>query len=403
MKALFMTREYPPYVYGGAGIHVEYLSRELAKLIEVEVRCFGDQYLNEDNLKVKGYDYDKKRFENCDSKLKSPLSSLYNCVMFNVDPIDADVVHCHTWYAHFGGMLAKISYGTPLIITTHSLEPLRPWKREQLGRGYDLSSWIEKSALEMADAIIAVSKGMKQDVLELFNVDEDKVKVIHNGIDTDEYRPVKSKDSLYKYGIDPEKPYVLFFGRITRQKGIIHFINAINYIDEDAQIVLCAGEPDTKEIEKEMEESVKSIQEKRKNVIWIRQWIPTKEKIELYSNASVFCCPSIYEPFGIINLEAMACGVPVVASKIGGIPEIIEHGKTGYLVELEQYKESPFEPLDPEKFSKELAEPINKILRDESLRKKMGEEGRKRVEEYFSWKNIAKEVLNLYKELLEKR
>ncbi|MBU0566520.1 glycogen synthase [bacterium] len=399
MKALFLTREYPPYVYGGAGVHVEYLSRELAKLIDVEVRCFGDQEYKEGNLVVKGYDYDKKVFENCDSKLKSPFSSLGNCINFNAQPIDAQVVHCHTWYSHFGGILAKKAYGIPNIITTHSLEPLRPWKREQLGLGYDLSLWVEKTAIESADAIIAVSKEMKDDIVRLFDVDPKKISVIYNGIDTDEYKKVQTRDSLIENGINPDIPYVLFVGRITRQKGIIHLVNAIKYINEDVQVILCAGQPDTEEIGIEMEEGVQKVQEKRKNVVWIRKWLPKKPMIEIFSNAAVFCCPSIYEPFGLINLEAMACGTAVVASAVGGIKEVVEHGKTGYLVEFEQHKESPFEAISPDQFSRDIASSINKLMDDEHLRKEMGEAGRKRAEAFFSWKTIAKETLELYNRL----
>lgn len=400
MKALFLTNEYPPHIYGGAGIHVEYLSRELAKLIEVEVRCFGDQDEQAGNLVAKGYQFDKRSFEQTDPKLKSPLSALSNCIAFNADPIDAQVVHCHTWYTHFGGILAKMGYGIPLVVTTHSLEPHRPWKREQLGRGYDLSTWIEKTTMEMADAIIAVSQGMKKDVLDLFDVDEQKIKVIYNGIDTDEFKPVSSQASLLKYGIDPDSPYVLFFGRVTRQKGIIHLVNAIKYLDDNIQVVLCAGQPDTPEIGREMEERVKQVQEKRKNVIWIREWVDKQPKIELYSHAAVFCCPSIYEPFGIINLEAMACGTPVVGSAVGGIKEIIQHGQTGYLVELEQYQESPFEAVNPDKFARDLADSLNKIVADEPLRQAMGAASRKRTEDFFSWKAIAQETLELYKSLV---
>ncbi len=401
MKALFLTKEYPPYIYGGAGVHVEYLVKELSKLMEVDVRSFGDQDFTENNISVKGYEYDRNAFEGCDKKLKSPFSSFYNCVMFNVDPIDSQIVHCHTWYSHLGGLFAQKAYGIPLVVTTHSLEPHRPWKREQLGLGYELSLWVEKTAMENADAIIAVSKGMKEDVLNLFNVEADKIKVIYNGIDTDEYKPVESQDALIEYGIDPDSPYVLFVGRITRQKGIIHLVNAINYINEDVQIVLCAGEPDTAEIKKEMEDGVKKIQEQRKNIVWISEMVPKRKIIEIYSNAAVFCCPSIYEPFGIINLEAMACNTPVVASAVGGIVEIIEHGETGYLVEFEQQKESPFEAVNPDKFSKDIASYINKLMDDEELRKQMGERGRKRAEDTFSWKAIAAEVHELYKSLIK--
>ncbi len=398
MKALFLTNEYPPYIYGGAGVHVEYLTKELAKLMDVEVRCFGDQRLQEQHLKATGYSYDKALFDNCDKKLKSPLTAFYNSIMFNADNIDAQIVHCHTWYTHLGGILAKMAYGIPLFITSHSLEPLRPWKREQLGNGYELSLWIEKTAMEMADCLIAVSKGMKDDIVSLFNVNPDKIKIVYNGIDTDEYDKKTDNSALIKYGVNPEKPYVLFVGRITRQKGIIHLVNAIKHINDEAQIVLCAGAPDTPEIKSEMEAGVKKVQQSRKNVIWIQKMLPKDEVIQLYSHADVFCCPSIYEPFGIINLEAMACSTTVVASAVGGIVEIIEQGKTGYLVPLEQLKESPFEPVEPEKFSKDLADSINKVLDDKSLAAHMGELGRRRAVEHFSWKAIASEIYALYNE-----
>jgi starch synthase len=400
MKALFLTNEYPPYVYGGAGVHVEYLTRELSKMMEIEVRCFGDQEIKNCNLQVKGFDYDKKAFEHCPRKLKSPLTSLSNCISFNSHLIDAQVVHCHTWYTHFGGILAKISYGIPFVITTHSLEPLRPWKREQLGLGYELSTWTEKTAIEMADAIIAVSQGMKYDILKFFNVKEDRIKVIYNGIDTEEYVPLHSRARIKDYGINPDIPYVLFVGRITRQKGIIHLVNAVKYFSEDVQIVLCGGQPDTEEIKNEMEKGVKEIQKTRKNVVWIRQWVDKDAMIEIFSHAAVFCCPSIYEPFGFINLEAMACSTPVVASAVGGIKEVVEDEVTGYLVELEQYDKSPFEAKDPEKFSRDLAEKINKLMNDESLRTEMGKKGRERAEKLFSWKSIAQDVYKVYESLV---
>ena len=317
MKALFYTREFPPYVYGGAGVHVEYLATELAKLMEMDVRSFGDQDEKDGNLIVKGFPYDNPVFDDTNDKLKAVLKTLSTCIHMNADEIDADVVHCHTWYAHFAGIVAKLCYGIPLVITTHSLEPLRPWKREQLGKGYDASSWIEKTALEMADALIAVSEETKEDVLKYFNVDEKKVKVIYNGINLEEYVVTDETSTLERYGIDKSKPYVLFVGRITRQKGIIHLVNAIKYIDPDTQIVLCAGAPDTPEIAKEMEDSVDEVKKTRNNIIWIDEMLPKEEVIQLYSHADVFCCPSIYEPFGIINIEAMACKTAVVASAVG--------------------------------------------------------------------------------------
>ncbi len=400
MKALFLTNEYPPNIYGGAGMHVDYLTRELARFIDVDVRCFGDQSVRDGRLAVTGFQYDKKAFEACDPKLRSPLSSFSNCIGFNALPIGADLVHCHTWYTHFGGLLAQRGYGVPLVITTHSLEPLRPWKREQLGLGYDLSTWIEKTALESADAIVAVSHGMKDDLLRLFDIEADRIQVIYNGIDVNEYRPIQTTAWLEKFGIDLRQPYVLFVGRITRQKGIIHLVNAIKYLDPGTQVVLCAGQPDTPEIGREMTALVNAVQEVRKNVIWIAEWIDTPAKVELYSHAAVFCCPSIYEPFGIINLEAMACGTPVVGSAVGGIPEIIVNGETGFLVALEQSQESPFEAVNPDQFARDLARQIDRVVGDRALREQMGTAGRKRVEATFSWRAIAQQTIALYQSLV---
>jgi len=400
MKALFFTREFPPYVYGGAGVHVEYLAAELAKLMEMEVRCFGDQNEEKGNLTVKGIPYDNPVFNKTNDKLKAVLQTLSTSIQMNADHIDADIVHCHTWYAQFAGIVAKLCYGIPLVITTHSLEPLRPWKREQLGRGYDASSWVEKTAIEMADAVIAVSKETKEDVLKYFEVDEEKIKVIYNGINLEEYIVTRETSTLDRYGIDKSKPYVLFVGRITRQKGIIHLVNAIKYIDPDTQIVLCAGAPDTPEIAKEMEDSVDEVKKTRLNVIWIDEMLPKEEVIQLYSHAEVFCCPSIYEPFGIINIEAMACKTAVVASAVGGIKEVVVDGETGILVPVEQQDQAPFEPMDPDKFAKDLAEGINKVINHKGLRESMAEKGRKRVEEHFDWIAIAKQVEELYKSLI---
>jgi glycogen synthase len=400
MKALFYTREFPPYVYGGAGVHVEYLAAELAKLMEIEVRCFGDQNEAKGNLTVKGIPYENPVFDQTNDKLKAVLQTLSTGIQMNAATIDADIVHCHTWYAQFAGIVAKLCYGIPLVITTHSLEPLRPWKREQLGRGYDASSWVEKTAIEMADAIIAVSKETKEDVLKYFEVDEEKIKVIYNGINLEEYIVTSETSTLDRFGIDKSKPYVLFVGRITRQKGIIHLVNAIKYIDPDTQIVLCAGAPDTPEIAKEMEDSVKAVKKTRKNVIWIDEMLPKEEVIQLYSHADVFCCPSIYEPFGIINIEAMACKTAVVASAVGGIKEVVVHGETGILVPVEQQDKAPFEPVDPDTFAKDLADGVNEVINNNALRESMAEKGRKRVEDHFDWIAIAKQVEALYKSLI---
>jgi glycogen synthase len=400
MKALFFTREFPPYVYGGAGVHVEYLAEELAKLIDVDVRCFGDQDLQAGSLGVKGFPYDNPAFDDSNEKLKAVFKTLSTCIHMNADEIAADVVHCHTWYAQFAGIVAKLCYGVPLVITTHSLEPLRPWKREQLGRGYEASSWVEKTAIEMADAVIAVSEETREDVLKYFDVDPEKVQVIYNGINLSEYVKTDSTQTLEEYGIDKSKPFVLFVGRITRQKGIIHLVNAIKYLDPDTQVVLCAGAPDTPEIAKEMEESVNEATKERDNIIWIEKMLDKKQVIELYSQASVFCCPSIYEPFGIINIEAMACETAVVASAVGGIKEVVVHGETGLLVPLEQQDTAPFEPVDPDKFARDLADGVNKVIADKDLARSMALKGRKRVEETFDWAAIAKEVEILYRSLI---
>lgn len=399
MKALFLTNEYPPYVYGGAGVHVDYLSRELAKTMPIEVRCFGDQKRQEGNLSVRGFDFDASEFT-CPKPLRSVFGAIRRCTDFNAANIDADLVHCHTWYSHFGGILAKMNYGLPLVITVHSLEPLRPWKREQLGGGYDFSVWLEKTALEMADAVIAVSGETRADVERLFKVRPARLHVIHNGIDLEEYRKTDSTAALTKYGIDRGKPFLLFVGRITRQKGIIHLVRAIEFMNTDFQIVLCAGAPDTPEIEAEMKEAVEKMKAKRSGVIWVDEMVDKQTVRELYSHAAVFCCPSIYEPFGIINLEAMACETAVVAAAVGGIKEVVVDGETGFLVPIDQMEESPFEPRDPEKFARDLAARINQLIADPELCAKFGRAGRKRAEAKFSWAAIARETKALYESLI---
>jgi starch synthase len=398
VKVCLLTNEYPPHVYGGAGVHVDYLSRELAKSIDVDVRCFGDQDYDAGRLKVKGYGLDQSSFT-CPKPLRSVFGAIQRDLDFNTTAIDADVVHCHTWYAHFGGILARKNYGIPLVITVHSLEPLRPWKREQLGGGYDFSLWVEKTALEMADAVIAVSKGTRSDLERLFQIKPERLHVIYNGIDLDEYHKVQSNEALKRFGVDPSKPYLLFVGRITRQKGIVHLVRAIEYMDAGFQIVLCAGAPDTPEIASEMKAAVEKAKAKRADIIWIEQMVDKPSVIELYSHASVFCCPSIYEPFGIINLEAMACETAVVATAVGGIKEVVVEGETGFLVPLEQMTESPFEPMDPDKFARAMAERVNRLMKDRELRERFGKAGRKRAEEKFSWSAIAQKTIALYASL----
>jgi alpha-maltose-1-phosphate synthase len=398
VKALLLTNEYPPYIYGGAGVHVEFLSRELAKLTDVEVRCFGDQRLDEPHLRVRGYA--EPELSSTPSHLRPVFGAMGRNVAWASDNVDADVAHCHTWYSHLGGVLIKEGYGIPLVITVHSLEPLRPWKREQLQGGYDLSCWIEQTALGMADAVIAVSSGTREDILRVSPAKPERVHVIYNGIDTSIYRPVTETDALAYYGIDSHRPYVLFVGRVTRQKGIVHLARAIPRIDPSAQVVLCAGAPDTPEIAREMEQAVAEAERVRGGVVWVREMVPRDLTVQLYSHAAVFCCPSIYEPFGIINLEAMACGTPVVASAVGGIPEVVVDGGTGVLVPVDLQPGFAFEPVDPHRFSADLADALNRLLADPAERERMGRAGRERVERQFAWGAIARQTLELYSSLV---
>jgi len=396
MKVVIMTREYPPHVYGGAGVHVEYLARELARMATVEVKCFGEQRLDFGNPAVHGYPFGSDMFEGNPRRVRQALMVLQSCLHFNAAPVEADVVHCHTWYSMWGGILAKICYGVPLVITVHSLEPLRPWKREQLGRGYDLSTWVEKTAIEMADAVIAVSETDRQEIANRFQVAKNRLQVIPNGIDTRQYGPVASTSALEKYGIDPGRPYVLFLGRVSRQKGIGHFVSACRQLKPEIQAVICASAPDTSAFALEIEKSVEVVQKERGNVIWIREMVTRPEAIELYSHAAVFCCPSIYEPFGIINLEAMACETPVVASRVGGIKEVVVPGETGFLVEFAPAAPDDFEPAEPERFASELAARMNELVANENLRRAMGRKGRERVVSQFGWAAVAEKVLAVY-------
>ena len=406
MRVLYMTNEFPPNIYGGAGVHIEYLSKEMAKIkdAKVEVRSFHNQQasMEDGKLVVKGIKVDASLFDGCPKDFISPLKAFYTGLVFNGQGIEADIVHCHTWYTHFGGVIAKILYGTPLVVTVHSLEPLRPWKREQLGTGYELSSWIEKMALENADAVIAVSKSTKEDVIKHFpNVDKDKIAIIYNGIDINEYKPTKDDATLIKYGINPNKPYVLFVGRMTRQKGFYYLLKAAKHLNKDVQLVLCAGGADTPEMQQELEAMVADLKKERDGVIWIPEMVSRQTAICFYSSATVFCCPSIYEPFGIINLEAMACGTPVVGSAVGGIKEVVVDGETGYLIDPELSSNAPYDPQNPEKFAKDMADAINKIVQDKTLAKTFGDNGRKRVEEIFSWSGIAKKTYELYESLVK--
>ena len=385
-------------------MHVEYLSRELARAEQaahhVDVLCFGEQHEHTGNLRVRGFG----------PPVALPVQEPRHARFFDAlarnlamaGAADApDIVHCHTWYSHLAGCLAKPLTGARLVLTTHSLEPHRPWKVEQLGTAYYGTTWIERTAYENADGVVAVSSTMKRDVEELYGVPPERVRVIHNGIDPDEFRARRAPDTLRRFGVDPDAPFVLFVGRITRQKGILHLVRAVRYIEDDVQIVLCAGAPDTPGIADEMARLVAEVKrDADADVIWIPEMLPKSDLIALYSHAAVFVCPSVYEPFGIINLEAMACETPVVAAAVGGIPEIVVHGETGLLVSFEAESKASAEPRDPDAYSRALAASVNELLRDPQRRIAMGKAARRRVVEHFSWQHIAEETLDFYRELL---
>ena len=403
MRVGLMTREYPPYVYGGAGVHVEYLSRELAKVVDVEVHCWGDQKADEGSLHVRGAEPWPAITHGGQEKFKTALEAMSLNLLQMKTMGSIDIVHTHTWYVSMAGFLAKKLFGIPFVLTTHSLEPLRAWKAEQLGSGYAMSSWMERTAILDADAIIAVSKGTKQDILKAYpEVEPERVHVIYNGIDLSEYQKTAETDALVKYGVDPSVPYVLFVGRITRQKGVTHLVEAIRYLPAGTQVVLCAGAPDTPEIATEMREKVEAARALNPRVVWIEKMVTKLEAIQLYSNAAVFCCPSVYEPFGIINLEAMACRAPVVASATGGILEVVVDGETGYLVRFEQDPVTTF-PSKPDQFARDLAEKISDLLAEPAKAQQFGEAGRRRVEETFAWSAIADQTVALYRELIGAR
>lgn len=403
MRIALLTNEYPPHVYGGAGVHVEYLARELARLEErahpVEVLSFGEQREEHANLRVRGL------APKCPLPAEDPRHArLFDALLRDLAMAGTvqtpDVVHCHTWYTHLAGCLAKPLTGARLVLTTHSLEPHRPWKAEQLGSAYEATVWIERTAYRNADGVIAVSEAMKEDVQHLYGVAPERVHVIHNGIDPNEYRPREAPATLRRLGVDPAVPMLLFVGRITRQKGILHLVRALRHLDAGVQVVLCAGAPDTPEIAAEM---AALVEQARRDAVapitWIPEMLPRADLIALYSHAAVFVCPSVYEPFGIINLEAMACETPVVASAVGGIPEIVVAEETGVLVPLATAGGSSAEPRDPDAFARSLAEAVNALMRNPEQRARMGRAARARVLARFSWSRIAEQTLAFYRHL----
>jgi starch synthase len=374
----------------------------LARKVSVEVHCWGRQFSDEGNLHVRGQEPWSEISQGTEEKFKGALEAF----SLNLTQIKAlsgiDVVHTHTWYVSMAGFLAKKLYDVPFVLTTHSLEPLRAWKAEQLGTGYAMSSWMERSAILDADAVIAVSTGTKEDILRAYPVDPEKIHVIYNGIDLQQYQRTPDISALVEHGVDPAIPYVLFVGRITRQKGVTHLVDAIRYLPSDVQVVLCAGAPDTPEIAAELQLKVAKARAFNPGVIWIDKMLGKQEAIQLYSHATVFCCPSVYEPFGIINLEAMACRAPVVASATGGIKEVVVDGETGYLVPFDQDPVTSF-PRDPDKFARDMAARLNDLLADPAKCKRFGEAGRKRAEEKFGWTSIADQTIALYQSLIEAR
>ncbi|KUN23247.1 glycosyl transferase family 1 [Streptomyces antibioticus] len=381
MRVGLLTREYPPDVYGGAGVHVEFLARELASLADVEVHCWGEG---------RGVGVVRHRPWSVLDTANDALRTLSVDLAMTAGLEGRELVHSHTWYANLAGHLGKLLYGIPHVMTAHSLEPLRPWKAEQLGGGYALSSWAERTAIESADAVIAVSGAMREDILRCYPaLDPARVHIVHNGIDTTLYRPDHGTDALTRIGLDPDRPFVLFVGRITRQKGVPHLLRAVRDIDPAAQVVLCAGAPDTPEIDREFRQLYEELSRVREGVHWIPQMLPRPDVIQLLTHAAVFACPSVYEPLGIVNLEAMACGTPVVASRVGGIPEVVDDGKTGLLVPVDD----DFEPA--------LARALDAVLGDPEGARRMGEAGRERAVGEFGWDAVARRTVRLYEEILK--
>lgn len=402
MNILLLTNEYPPHVYGGAGVHIDNLSRSLASLEggrhRVDVLAFGDQRQDSGNLHVRGVEV------SADLPAQDPRHlKLFHALQRNLQMAglveQPHVIHCHTWYTHFAGCLLQQLTGAPLVLTTHSLEPQRPWKAEQLGRAYLATTWLERTAYQQADGVIAVSAAMAEDVTRLYNVPVQRVQVIHNGIDPEVYKPTEAPDRPEAYGIDAERPFVLFVGRISRQKGLRHLLQALHELPAATQVVLCAGAPDTQELAQEVQTQVENLSSSR-TIVWIQRMVPQQDLIAFYSHAHVFVCPSVYEPFGLINLEAMACATPVVGTDVGGIPEVVSDGETGLLAAFDS-DGLEGEPRDPAGFAHELASKINMLLEDPERAHRMGQAGRSRVLKRFTWQRIAEKTLRYYHSLAD--
>ncbi|GGO97413.1 glycogen synthase [Actinomyces gaoshouyii] len=408
LRVDLLTKEYPPFIYGGAGVHVNELARVLRPLADVRVHAFGgprDPGSEGADDGVTGYP-EIAELDGANAALRTfgvDLEIAAGCE-------GADIVHSHTWYANLAGHLASLLHGAPHIISAHSLEPLRPWKAEQLGGGYALSSWAERTAYEAAAGVIAVSNGMRADILRSYPaIDPERVKVVHNGIDLDAWqRPTgpeadaASTAVLERLGIDPSRPTIVFVGRITRQKGLPYLLRACELLPAEVQVILCAGAPDTAEIKAEVEGLVAGLREKRTGVVWIEEMLPRPELIAVLSASDVFVCPSVYEPLGIVNLEAMACGLPVVGSATGGIPDVIVDGETGLLVPIEQVTDGTGTPVEPETFIQDLAERLTSLVMDEALARRMGRAARTRVEQHFSWEAIAQRTMEVYRWVLDR-
>jgi alpha-maltose-1-phosphate synthase len=403
LAVALLTREYPPDVYGGAGVHVEYLARELARLAEVTVHCFGAERPPARPGQPQVVAHEPW------PELAGPAQPLAALRAVSVDLrmaatlAEADVVHSHTWYANLGGHLGRLIHGIPHVATVHSLEPLRPWKAEQLGGGYAVSCFCERTGLEGADTVIAVSQAMRRDVLDCYPaIDPERVVVIGNGIDTDQFRPGTGTDGLGRLGVDLTGPLVVFVGRITRQKGVAHLLDAAVDFDPAAQLVLCAGAADTPELGAEIALKFEALQAAGKRVVWIEEMLPRPDLIQLLGQAQVFVCPSVYEPLGIVNLEAMACETAVVATNTGGIPEVVTDGVTGLLVPIEPRPDGSGEPVDPARFARGFAERVNRLLADPAEARRLGEAGRARAAAEFGWRVIAERVLAVYRHALDR-